>query len=528
MADLSPGVPRQFNAAAYLVDRHLAEGRGDKPALVCEDESYTYAQLSEQVDRCVRALAEWGLMPEQRLLMVMGDTPAFAFTFLGAMKLGAVPVPCSTMLKADDYLRLLDDSRARLLVIDAELYPTVAPAVDRARFLEDVIVARGRVAGRDRLEDLLARSPGAMPAFDTTADDAAFWLYSFRKPDYPMGAIHLHHDMRLCTALYGQNVLGLTERDVTFSASKLFFAFGLGGGLYFALDVGGTAVLHPGPPRPEPVFEVIARHRPTVFFGAPTLYGYMLDHAHQPEHADRVREALGNLRVCVSAGEALPADIYRRWKETFGLDILDGVGTTDLGHIFITNRPGRVKPGSTGQLVEGYQARLVDEDGREVAGGEAGELWIKGDTTAAGYWNRHQETKDYIMGHWFNTGDRYRIDEDGFFWYVGRSDDMLKVGGIWVAPTEIEATLDGHPAVAESAVVGRPDHEGLIKPYAFVVLAEGRAPSDELADELKAYVKQQIAHYKYPRWIEFCGQIPKAGPFILRHVLRQMLAAQDK
>jgi benzoate-CoA ligase len=250
----------------------------------------------------------------------------------------------------------------------------------------------------------------------------------------------------------------------------------------------------------------------------------MLDHAQKPEHADGVRAALANLRVCVSAGEALPADIYQRWKDTFGLDILDGVGTTDLGHIFITNRAGAVKPGSTGQLVEGYEARLVDEHGQDATGGEPGELWIQGDTTVAGYWNRHQETKDYLNGHWFNTGDRYRIDDDGFFWYIGRTDDMLKVGGIWVAPTEIEATLNEHPAVTESAVVGRADAEGLIKPYAFVVLAEGHDPSDQLAELLKAHVKDRIAHYKYPRWIEFCGQIPKAGPFILRHVLRDMLA----
>ncbi|MBU1742651.1 MAG: AMP-binding protein, partial [Proteobacteria bacterium] len=301
MADLSPGVPRRFNAAAYLVDRHLAEGRGDKPALICEDERYTYAELADKVDRCARALAEWGLMPEQRLLMVMGDTPAFAFTFLGAMKLGAVPVPCSTMLKGDNYLSLLDDSRARLLVVDAEFFERVELVLDRAEFLEDVIVARGDVSGRKRLEDVIAGAAGPFTAFPTTADDAAFWLYSFRNPNYPMGAIHLHHDIRLCTALYAENVLGLTESDVTLSASKLFFAFGLGGGLYFALDVGGTAVLHPGPPRPEPVFEVVARHRPTVFFGAPTLYGYLLEHAHRPEHADRVREAVGHLRICVSA-----------------------------------------------------------------------------------------------------------------------------------------------------------------------------------------------------------------------------------
>jgi benzoate-CoA ligase family protein len=524
MADLIPDVPRQFNAAVWLVDRHVDEGRGQKTAIVCQDESYSYAQLADRVDGCARALRDWGLFPEQRVLMIMADAPPFAFVFLGAMKMGAVPVPCSTLLKPENYLALLDDSRARVLVVDAEFYGRVEPILDRTHFLEKVIVARGEVPGRQRLEEMIAAAAGGFEAFPTTADDSAFWLYSFRNPAFPMGAIHLHHDMRLCTALYAENVLGMTGDDVTFSASKLFFAFGLGGGLYFALDAGGTAVLHPGPPRPEPVFAVIARHRPSVFFGAPTLYGYLLDHAAKPEHTAAVKAALGNLRVCISAGEALPADLYRRWKEAFGLDILDGVGTTDLGHIFITNRPGRVKPGSTGQLVEGYQARLVDEHGAEVPAGEAGELWIKGDTTAAAYWNRHQQTKDYMTGHWFNTGDRYRIDEDGFFWYIGRSDDMLKVGGIWVAPTEIEATLNDHPAVSESAVVGRADAEGLIKPYAFVVLAEGQAPSDDLAAQLKDHVKHRIAHYKYPRWIEFTEQIPKAGPFILRHVLRAKLA----
>jgi benzoate-CoA ligase len=333
----------------------------------------------------------------------------------------------------------------------------------------------------------------------------AFWLYSSGSTGRPKGAVHLQHDMVVAAETYGKQVLGIRPTDRVYSAAKLFFAYGLGNAGYFPMSVGAESVLFPGRPTPDAVFDLIARHRPTIFFGVPTLYAAML-----AREGSRPVD-LSSLRLCVSAGEALPADLYRRWRERFGVEIIDGIGTTESGHIFLSNRPGAARPGSSGLPVPGYDCAIVDDEGRPVAPGEIGNLRVRGDSTMAYYWNQHDKTKATLFGPWIQTGDKYHQDADGYFWYDGRGDDMLKVGGIWVSPIEVEATLIQHDAVLEAAVVGHEDADRLVKPRAYVVLKDPARASDALADELRAFVKDRIAPYKYPRWIEFVPELPKTA-----------------
>jgi benzoate-CoA ligase len=352
----------------------------------------------------------------------------------------------------------------------------------------------------------VANASPTLEAAATSRDDAAFWLYSSGSTGFPKGAVHLHHDMVVCQETYARQVLGIRETDRVYSAAKLFFAYGLGNAGYFPMGVGGQSILYPHRPTPESVFEILARHRPTIFFGVPTLYAAML----AVKEAER-RYDLSALRLCVSAGEALPDELYARWRERFGVEVLDGIGTTEILHIFLSNRPGAARPGSTGQAVPGYEAILVDDEGHPVPRGEIGNLRVKGDSTMAYYWNKHDKTKETLFGAWIQTGDKYHQDEDGYFWYAGRADDMLKVGGIWVSPIEVEATLIRHPAVLEAAVVGKEDTDRLVKPKAFVVLKEPAAGGATLAEELKRFVKDKIAPYKYPRWIDFVAELPKTA-----------------
>jgi benzoate-CoA ligase len=340
----------------------------------------------------------------------------------------------------------------------------------------------------------------------THRDAPAFWLYSSGSTGAPKGCVHLQHDMVVCAALYAQGVLGITPEDRCFSVAKLFFAYGLGNALYFPFAAGATSVLWPGAPTAENVYAVVEKHRPTLFFSVPTNYGMLLAQQREGEDFD-----LSSIRQAVSAGEALPPALFDRFKERFGIEILDGIGSTEILHIFISNRPGALRPGSSGLLVPGYEARITDEEGRDVAAGEIGNLLIKGDSTCAFYWNRHDRTKDTIEGHWIRTGDKYRQDEDGFFWYAGRSDDMLKVGGMWVSPVELENVLLEHAAVLECAVVGRQDRDGLVKPAAYVVLRPGVDESAARAQELQQFVRSRLADYKRPRWIEFLAELPKTA-----------------
>jgi benzoate-CoA ligase len=499
-------IPAQFNAASFFVDRHVAEGRGGKVAFFYEDASLTYAGLQELVNRTGNALLDLGLEPEQRVLMLLLDSPAFLGTFWGAIKIGAIPIPVNTMMRGADYLYFLNDSRARVAVISEPLLAEAGPILDQARYLRHVVVV-GHASGKQiGWEEWIGKASARLEAFESSKDDAAFWLYSSGSTGRPKGAVHLQHDMVVCADTYALQVLGMTERDRTVSAAKLFFAYGLGNNMYFPMRVGAQGVLYPHRPAPEAMFELIHRHRPTLFFGVPTLYAAML----QVKEAEK-RFDLSSLRFCISAGEALPEEIYRRWSERFGVEILDGIGTTEILHIFLSNRPGRARPGSSGLPVPGYECLIVDEEGRPVPQGEIGNLRVKGDSTMAYYWNQHEKTKDTLFGHWIQTGDKYYQDQDGYFWYCGRADDMLKVGGIWVSPVEVESTLVGHPAVLEAAVVGQEDSDKLVKPKAFVVLKEGHTGSAELEAELKRFVKDKIAPYKYPRWIEFVPELPKTA-----------------
>jgi benzoate-CoA ligase len=499
-------LPPEFNVATWFVDRHVAEGRSAAPAFLCEGRTLSYGDVHELANRTGNALRALGVDREMRVLMICLDAPEFLGTFWGAIKIGAVPVPVNTLMRAADYRYVLDDSRARVAVVSAPLLAEAGPALRDAPHLRHVLVAGGAPDPFLSYEEHVARAGAALEPARTSRDDAAFWLYSSGSTGSPKGTVHLHHDMVVCVETYAKQVLGLGPTDTVYSAAKLFFAYGLGNAGYFPMAVGARSVLSPHRPTPESVFALLARHRPTVFFGVPTLYAAMLA---VPE-AER-RFDLSGLRLCVSAGEALPADIYRRWRERFGVEIVDGIGTTEILHIFLSNRPGAARPGSSGLPVPGYDCAIVDDQGRPVPPGEVGNLRVRGDSTMAYYWNRHEKTKETLHGAWIQTGDKYHQDADGYFWYDGRADDMLKVGGIWVSPVEVEATLIQHESVLEAAVVGDADDDQLVKPRAYVVLKDRAAASDALAAELRAFVKDRIAPYKYPRWIDFVPELPKTA-----------------
>jgi len=514
-------LPERLNAATVLVDVHTAEGRGAKPAILCGERTVTYRDLYEGVNRFGNLLKELGVRMEERVAILLPDTPEFVFAFFGTMKTGAVAIPMNTLLMPRDYEYLLNDSRARVLVVHASLLDRIADVRDDLRYLEHIIVSGDEVAGYPRLESMLEAASPSLEAADTSKDDAAFWLYSSGTTGFPKGAIHLHHDMVVAADYYGKETLGLNESDLCFSVAKLFFAYGLGNGLYFALRVGGTNVLLPGRPLPDTVFEVIDKYQPTVFYSVPTSYAALLQTAEKSG-----RTSLGRVRMCVSAGEPLPKPIFEEWLDRFGVEILDGIGSTEILHIFISNRPGQAKGGSTGEIVPGYDAKIVDDERNEVPTGQIGNLLIKGDSIALGYWNKHEQTKKTFRGEWIDTHDKFKVDEEGFYWYAGRADDMMKVSGYAVWPTDIEGILQGHQAVLESGVAGIPDEHGLTKPRAYVVLKDGYEPSPHLARELQDFVKKSTAPYKYPRSVVFVDALPKtATGKIQRYKLRQMGAA---
>ncbi|HYM96569.1 MAG TPA: benzoate-CoA ligase family protein [Candidatus Sulfotelmatobacter sp.] len=507
VAPPSVTVPDTFNVAHWLCDRHVDEGRGERTAILCGDEAVTYAQVAERSNRVGNGLRTLGVRREDRVMLLLLDGPAFIDSFLGAVKIGAVPIPTNTLLRPADYLYMLNDSRAEVAIVSEALLPGLA-TIPRAEvpFLRELVVVGAARDGLRTFDDLL-QAPAELTIEATSKDDAAFWLYSSGTTGFPKGAVHLQHDIVHTVELYGKPILGISERDRTFSVAKLFFAYGLGNAFTLPFAVGATTILWPGPPTPANVYATIERHRPTLFYSVPTNYGQLLAHKRE----DGPDFDLSSIRLAVSAGEALPKALFDRFRQRFGVEILDGIGSTEILHIFISNRKGRVRPGSSGELVPGYEAKLVDEQGTPVKDGEVGNLLIKGDSTCAFYWNKHEKTKETIEGHWIRTGDKYSRDQDGYYWYAGRSDDMLKVGGIWVSPVEIENTLIEHDAVQEAAVVPRKDQDGLDKPLAFVVLKAGAQPSERLARELQEYVRSKIAEYKRPRWIEFVPELPKTA-----------------
>jgi benzoate-CoA ligase family protein len=502
----STAIPDALNIADYLVARHVREGRGARTALLTSGGPVSYAELDALVNRTGNALGAMGVAAEQRVVLILHDSPAFYASFLGAIKIGAVPIPINTLSRQADYQFILNDSRAVAAIVSEPLVAELLPIVHLIPCLKHLIVSGGPAEGLPSFESLIEKASAALAAADTHKDDAAFWLYSSGSTGTPKGAIHLQHDI-LCTIDgYARGVLGMTERDRCLSAAKLFFAYGLGNSLSFPLGLGGEAIVLADRPAPEAMFDAIHRFRPTIFFAVPTLFGAML----QIEDAS-TRFDLSCLRFCVSAGEALPPEIFRRWQERFGVEIVDGIGSTELLHVFLSNRPGACRPGTSGFEVPGYAAKIVSEDGTALPADSIGTLMVSGDSAASGYWKQHEKTKATFQGGWVNTGDKYFRDGDGYYHYCGRSDDMLKVGGIWVSPVEVENTVLAHHAVLECAVVGAEDTDGLVKPKAFVVLRPGEAASEETARDIQLFVKSRIAPYKYPRWIEFVGELPKTA-----------------
>jgi len=507
-AEAAPQIalPRDYNAAVDLVERHLKAGRGDKTAYIDDRGSLTFAELAERVDRAANAFRRLGIEQEQRVLLCLLDTVDFPVAFLGAIKAGIVPIPVNTLLTARDYDFMLRDSRARALVVSDALYDRIAPVLTKQPALRHVIVSGSEgVSGRLAFSQLLAEADPHAKAAVTTVDDPCFWLYSSGSTGTPKGAVHLQSHLIHTAELYAKPVIGISESDTIYSVAKLFFAYGLGNALSFPLAVGATTILYAERPTPASVARILKEKRPSLFYGVPTLYAAMLA---SPELPRREEVAM---RLCISAGEALPEEIGRRWTQRFGVEILDGLGSTEMLHIFLSNRPGAVRYGTSGVPVPGYQIRLVGDDGNEVPPGEIGELHVSGPTSATQYWNNRERSRSTFLGPWTRSGDKYIRDSDGYYTYCGRSDDMLKVGGIYVSPFEVEAALMTHEAVLEAAVVGHADEQQLIKPRAFVVLRPGLSGSAALAQELQQHVKSRLAPYKYPRWIEFIAELPKTA-----------------
>jgi len=505
------------NAADYFIARHLREGRGDRVAFTDPWRSLTYAELDAASARFAAGLKHAGIERERRIALVMLDTVDFPIAFWGALRAGVIPIPINTLLPADITGYILQDSRAAALFVSA---PLLEPLGAAARGVGRVVVSNpdGRASAFDNfLAPDTVTSLG--PIEECSAGEVAFWLYSSGSTGAPKGVRHVHSSLKATADTYAATILKLTEDDVVFSAAKLFFAYGLGNSMTFPMAAGASTVLLPDRPTPDAVLEVMRRHRPTLFAGVPTLYASLLAH---PE----LRRGAGSnrLRICISAGEPLPGHVGQRWRDRTGCDILDGIGSTEMLHIFLSNRPGDLRYGSTGKPVPGYELRILDDDGNPVAGGGAGELVVRGPSAAEGYWNQRDKSRLTFRGEWTHTGDTYTCDPEGYYRYCGRKDDMLKVGGIWVSPFEVEEALIAHQAVLEAAVVGHPDGDGLIKPKAFVVLQDGALGEDRdaLRELLQSEVKERIGVWKYPRWIEFVETLPKtATGKIQRYKLRE-------
>jgi benzoate-CoA ligase len=506
--------PREYNAAVDLVERNLAAGRGGKTAYIDDAGSTTYAQLAERVDRATNALRGLGIKREQRIAIAMLDSADWAALFLGAIKAGVVPVALNTLLTPADYEYQLNDSRARALFFSSALGKSFDGIQPKCRHLKYVV-------NDAQLKDLLATADSNAEPAGTMRDDMCFWLYSSGSTGAPKGTVHLHSHLIDTADLYAKPVLGIRESDVVFSAAKLFFAYGLGNSLTFPLAVGATTILMAERPTPDAVFKRLIEKKPTIFYGVPTLFAALLANSAFPDRSKL------NLRICTSAGEALPAEIGRRWTERAGAELLDGIGSTEMLHIFLSNRPGDVHYGSTGKPVPGYSIELRGDDGRPVPDGEVGDLYIGGPSSALMYWANRDKSRDTFQGAWTKSGDKYVRNADGTYTYSGRSDDMLKVSGQYVSPFEVEATLVQHAAVLEAAVIGVPDAEGLTRAKAFVVLKPGHSAAPALEEELKAFVKTRLVPFKYPRQIEFIAELPKTSTGkIQRFRLRELEAAK--
>jgi len=510
-----------YNAALDLIDRNLRAGRAHKTAFVDDAGSYTYGELAERVDRCANALRELGIERGQRLILGLLDGIAFPTAFLGAIEAGIVPVPVNTLFSIADYAFVLQQSGAVAAIVSQPLLAAYREAAASVGWTARFIVSGGTDADVLQLDELLAAARPQRVTVATHADETCFWLYSSGSTGKPKGTLHRHASLMHTAELFASRVLDMRDGDIVYSAAKLFFAYGLGNALTFPLSVGATSVLCAGRPNVQTVVDVLRSRGATIFCGVPTLYTSLLASGAVPERGAHA------LRICTSAGEALPQHIGEAWRERTGVDIIDGIGSTEMLHIFVSTRPGAVTYGVTGTPVPGYETRLVDERNDDVAAGDLGELLVRGPSAFVSYWNEPERTAAAFVGDWVRTGDKFYQTPAGDYVHCGRTDDMIKAGGIWVSPSEVEATLAGHDAVLEAAVIGVPDENELVKPKAFVVLQNGYRANEALAHELQRYVKARLAAYKYPRWIAFVDELPKtATGKIQRHVLRRSEAAR--
>ncbi|MBV9259964.1 MAG: benzoate-CoA ligase family protein [Pseudolabrys sp.] len=498
-------IPREFNFAADILDFNLKAGRANKPVYIDHRGSWTYGQLADRVERFGMVLRTLGVQREQRVLMCMTDTIDWPTAFLGCLKAGIIAVPVNTLLTESDYEFMLSDSRAGALIVSEALYPRFAALIKNAPDLKHVIVSGESTQGHHKFEDLIVNAKGEPYTAPTTRDDMAFWLYTSGSTGKPKGAVHVHASLKLTAQLYGTPVAGLEENDLIYSVAKLFFAYGLGNAMTFPMSVGATTVLNAERPTPDGVAVLLKKYPVTVFWGVPTFYAAFLNSPNAPRKSEvKIRRAL-------SAGEALPEEIAKRFKERYGVEISDGLGTTEMLHIYLSNVPGATKHGTTGKPVPGYEIRLLDENGQPVKKGEMGEMYARGPTSAIMYWNNREKSRSTFQGEWTRSGDKYYEDEDGYFVCCGRADDMLKVSGLYVSPFEVEAALLSHPDVLEAAVVGWSDEQKLVKPKAFVVLKSPDKASEALSRALQEHVKAKLAPFKYPRWIEFRKDLPKTA-----------------
>jgi benzoate-CoA ligase family protein len=511
-------LPRKFNMVNLLLERHIEQGRGDRVAVYYGDERLTYQDMFLLTNQTGNALAQLGVEKGDRVLIMMVDSPQWIAVFLGAMKIGAVPVPINILATGPDVAYFISDSGASLLVIEKDLLPKIEGLSRQDTRLKQIVVRGGKSDGYPCLADITAAASSALAVYPTTPLDHSYWLYTSGTTGQPKGAIHLHKDLVYAVEVYGATILDFQPDDVVYGIPRLFFSYGLNMALYLPFYYSGAVVLDEQRPVPEKVLANLAKYRPSIFVGVPTAYAQML----QLLQEKKLQQDFSHLRFCISAGEALPGPIYEKCVKLFKAEILDGLGATEVSWIYISNRPGKVKIGSCGTPLKGYRVKILNDEGAEVPKGQAGDLWVSSETLAAGYWNKPEKTQETFRDGWMKTGDCLMMDEDGYFFHKGRSDDALKVSGIWVSPLEVEAILLEHPGVAQCAVVGKRDAYDLIKPKAFIVLKSGYSPDEELVKELQNFIKNRLAPYKYPRWIEFINELPMtATGKIQRYKLRQ-------